>query len=209
MTENPACLTKKTPHLLLEVRADCLPEFFELLQGGFPFATTHCGQSIRTFLKDDLGLTDDYLSQRVSTLFLDGMPVDDIDATVLQNGSRLALSSAMPGLVGATMRQGSPLASLRDTISYKTSGLCEGGTGQICLKLFNLIMSDIGPLILSRGIDVRPEVLKMFLRMHEDIVTRCRQIRVDGCVCSPDVLQRELLSAGVETVCLTVLSERE
>lgn len=208
MTENAACLTKKTPHLLFEVRADCLPEFFELLQDGFPFATAHCGHSVRTFLKDELGLTDDYIRQRVSTLFLDGMPVDDMDAAVLQNGSRLALSSAMPGLVGATMRQGSPLASLRDTISYKTAEPRAGGTGHICLKLFNLIMSDIGPHILSRGIVVRPDALKVFLERHGDIVNRCSQIQVNGSVCSPEALQRELRSADAETISLTVCSEK-
>lgn len=208
MTESAVHQTKKQSHLIFEVEADCLPEFFGLLQGGFSLATTHCGRSVRTFLKNELGLTDDYISQRISTLFLDGMPVDDIDTAVVQNGSRLALSSAMPGLVGATMRQGSPLAALRDTISYKTAETREGGNGQICLKLFNLIMSDIGPHILGRGIIVRPESLKEFLKRHGDMVNRCSQIQLNGSACSPEALQHALSSAEAETICLTVCAEK-
>ena len=34
---------------------------------------------------------------------LDGKPVDDIGSSFLHDGSTLALSAAMPGLVGATL----------------------------------------------------------------------------------------------------------
>ncbi len=70
-------------------------------------------------------------------------------------------------------------------------------------------MSDIGPHILSRGIVVRPDALKVFLERHGDIVNRCSQIQVNGSVCSPEALQRELRSADAETISLTVVQRRD
>jgi len=45
------------------------------------------------------GLDEDYVTQRISTIFLDGKPVDDIDTLLVRDGAVLSLSAAMPGLV--------------------------------------------------------------------------------------------------------------
>jgi hypothetical protein len=55
-------------------------------------------------LCDQFQVETDYLENRIKTIFLDGKPVDDEDKAVLKNGSTLALSAAMPGLVDSTFR---------------------------------------------------------------------------------------------------------
>jgi hypothetical protein len=59
----------------------------------------------------------------------------------------------MPGLVGATMRRGGFYAALRQGISHvMESGASAGACGTVRLKLFNLLLTEIGPLILARGL---------------------------------------------------------
>ena len=75
------------------------------------------GSSIRQVIVDQLGIAEDYLENRVQTLFLNGKPVDDVDAMRVSDGSILALSAAMPGLAGATLRKGGKYAAFRQQIS--------------------------------------------------------------------------------------------
>jgi hypothetical protein len=46
------------------------------------------------------------------------MAVADFDEAQNDSGARMALSGAMPGMVGAMMRRGGDLAALRDSITY-------------------------------------------------------------------------------------------
>ncbi|MCP4349944.1 MAG: endonuclease/exonuclease/phosphatase family protein [Desulfobacterales bacterium] len=56
------------------------------------------GCSIRSLLCKQTDVASDYVDERISTVFLDGKPVDDVDSAIVKNGSVLALSAAMPGL---------------------------------------------------------------------------------------------------------------
>ena len=144
-----------------------------ILQAGFSLRARR-GMSARVFMREVLGFPDAYIEGVVSTVFLDDSPVDDIDTARLAEGSRIALSAAMPGLVGAVMRRHSPYAALRETISYREGGGAEGsseggarrdGSGlesaesaggppeiRVGVKLFNSVMSGRGPEVLARGI---------------------------------------------------------
>ncbi|MGA7578419.1 MAG: hypothetical protein ACLQUW_01255 [Desulfobaccales bacterium] len=97
--------------LSLHVRPSTLPRFFPLCQQGFLVQVPGSG-SIRTILCRHLGLAPDYLEGRIQTIFLNGKPVDEIDTAVVGQGDTLALSAAMPGLVGATMRRGGTFCRL-------------------------------------------------------------------------------------------------
>jgi len=116
------------------------------------------GSSARDFLREALGLADDYIEGVVSTVFIDFEPVDDLDAARVVDGSLVALSAAMPGLVGAVMRRNSPYASFRKAISWETRhGAGEGGGGEgdrgtARLKLFNQVMRDLAEGIWARGL---------------------------------------------------------
>jgi hypothetical protein len=119
---------------------------------------TRLGLSVRAFARETLGFDDQYIEGRISTVFLDSEPVDDIDAATVRAGSRIALSAAMPGLVGAVMRRGSPYASFRKGISYGDKpgdgppAEADPGSGLVTVKFFNSIMEEKGRAILGRGV---------------------------------------------------------
>jgi hypothetical protein len=77
------------------------------------------GVSINNLLCKQLSLDKTYVDNRISTIFVNGQPVDDIDTAIIKNNDTLALSGSMPGLLGATLRRDSHLAPFRDTITFK------------------------------------------------------------------------------------------
>lgn len=122
---------------------------------------TETGKSVREFLCATLGIDEDYVEGRISTIFLDSKPVDDLDTSIVDDGAVLALSAAMPGLVGATMRRGGYYAAMRSAISYRPGEEHSNvRRGRIRLKLFNMILEEIGPALLRAGVIVRADSLK-------------------------------------------------
>jgi hypothetical protein len=113
---------------------------------------------------------------------MDGKPVDDIDTAIVTDGVTIALSSAMPGLVGATMRSGGPLASLRASISYKPSRHIQDlSSGTIRLKLFNSVMGELGEQFLRKGVRVESSVLAEWLWSRpEDFRRRQCNVSING-----------------------------
>jgi hypothetical protein len=131
---------------------EALPAFRTLFQQGVGI-TIQTGATLEDLLCGQWGIERDYVLNRISTLFLDGKPVDDLAACVVEEGATLALSGAMPGLIGATMRRGGVLAPFRSGITYcPTATTCAAGSGRITLKLFNLLIDELGPQFLSRGV---------------------------------------------------------
>jgi len=183
------------------------PKFFEILQGGF-MVKCRVGISIKTLLCEELGLTPAYVMGRISTIFLDGKPVDDIESAVIKDGSSLALSAAMPGLVGATMRREGVYSSLRSSITYeeKHSNYLSK-EGLISLKLYNLLIDELGPLLLKRGIFVKSTELSAFLTKQPDNFWRgCKEILLGGKPVERSVLQKSNLPAWCDWGYLTVLT---
>jgi hypothetical protein len=112
------------------------------------------GTSIKSFLCEQLSLGIMYVDKRINTIFLNSQPVDDISKVIIKSNDTLALSGAMPGLIGATLRRDSHLAPLRDTITLKEYRNNDDikAYGLIHLKLFNLILQEVGPFLLQRGV---------------------------------------------------------
>lgn len=132
--------------------SDALPLFRTLFQQGVGVAI-QTGVPLEDLLCRQWQIDRDYVMNRISTLFLDGRPVDDLAAAVVEDGATLALSGAMPGLIGATMRRGGVLAPFRSGITHCASGASHAaGDGRITLKLFNLLIEELGPRFLARGI---------------------------------------------------------
>jgi hypothetical protein len=160
--------TRATAFLALQVQQRNLSQFFPLLQQGFMVQLPACG-SLRTVLCGYLGLSQEYLEGRIQTIFLNGRPVDNMDVAMVGDGDTLALSAAMPGLVGATMRRGGFFASLRSGISHGAQDeMSAGGECQVKLKLFNLLTDELGPLFLAQGIWINQEVLAAFLKRQPE-----------------------------------------
>ncbi|MBW1863527.1 MAG: hypothetical protein JRJ02_14325, partial [Deltaproteobacteria bacterium] len=148
-------MTKK---LNLSLEDNLVPNFFYLLQQGF-MVKAQVG-----FCKQ-LGVSPEYLEDRIQTIFLDGKPVDHVNSAIIEHGSTLALSAAMPGLLGATLRKGSYYAAMRSQISYrKKTKLGPIQEGMVFLKLFNLLLGELGPDFLKRGIWLDGKILEDFFK---------------------------------------------
>jgi hypothetical protein len=170
----------------LEIHIDApneefIANFNYLLQNGFKIEAV-IGCTIYAFLNEQCHLPPEYIQSRISTVFLDGNPVDDMKKAIIEQDSTLSLSGAMPGLVGAVMRTGSFYASFRDSITYKKTSAASGkGTGFFKLKLFNILMQEIGPFFFEQGIQLSASDFLYFLsKQPSDLMQKCKRIVVNG-----------------------------
>lgn len=129
--------------------------------------------SLEDLLCRQWGLARDYVLGRISTLFLDGRPVDDIETARIAHGARLALSCAMPGLIGATMRRGGILAPFRSGISHRQNQktAVTNQRAWITVKLFNMLTRELGPVLLAQGIIVPRRSLDMLVPRYPALNT--------------------------------------
>jgi len=145
-------MASSTPRI--QVPPEVCPDLTLLFQKGLR-VDIETGCTVRSLLLDQWHLPVEVVTKRISTLFLNGKPVDDMDEALVRDGAVLALSSAMPGLVGAVMRRGGFYASLRNGITYhETATKVDVHKGTITVKLFNLLIGELGPLFLQRGFRV-------------------------------------------------------
>jgi hypothetical protein len=169
----PAGLKKQigdlpTQDLSLFVKSKLIPFFFQLLGQGF-LVNVPANCSIRDLIIDCLGIPNDYLEERIQTLFLNGSVVDDLNSCNIKEGSTLALSGAMPGLAGAVLRRGGFYASFRRTITHNDSpSRIDKDNHWIVLKLFNMIVKELGPGFLEKGIWMEGEKLQKFLTRNSE-----------------------------------------
>ncbi|MBI5484721.1 MAG: hypothetical protein HY888_09705 [Deltaproteobacteria bacterium] len=151
------------PETVLHLPSDQLNAFFPLLQSGVTVPSI-VGCTLKSLLCDQFAIPADYVTDRITTVFLDNRPVDNLEQAIIQDGSRVTLSAAMPGLVGATMRRGGYYAALRRGISHAAGNVTASGTrGTIRMKLFNLLLAELGPLVLAHGLILKRDELDELL----------------------------------------------
>ena len=158
-----------------------IPRFFQFLQQGFR-VKVQTGCTVKSLLCEQLGLDSEYIERRIKTLFLDGKPVDDVNSAIVRDGSTLALSAAMPGLVGAVLRRGGFYASMRSTISHREETDAERlqENGMVSLKLFNILLKEIGPAFLKKGIWIHGKDLQNFIEgKSDDFWAGCKKAILD------------------------------
>lgn len=127
------------------------PGTITLLQKGVTIRAV-AGMSIREFMEETLGLSSEYAENRVRTIFLNASPVDDIDGVKVKDGDFVSLSGALPGVCGIAMGRDTPISPFRTEISAKASDAKREGQALIYLKLFNLVASEAGPVLLQKGV---------------------------------------------------------
>jgi len=183
-------------------------EFSPLLQGGVDLEVP-AGTTVQALLSEVIGLSAEYIDDRVATVFLDGKPVDDLQSAVLMPGSVLALSAAMPGLVGGTMRRGGPLASMRSSVSYRpAAGDGDGRPVVARVKVFNLLVKELGPPLLEKGILVPSARLAAFLSgLPHSFWSDCREVMIDGEPLEPGPSVGERLIGTDDPVGFSVIFE--
>jgi hypothetical protein len=174
-------------NLFLRVKPELVPYFYQLLGQGFRIqATTGC--SIKELLHAQLGIHEDYIDQRIQTIFMNSKVVDDMAAAVVIQGSTLALSGAMPGLVGAILRSGGYLAAMRSQISHtKSESTSEQTSSTITLKLLNMVVKELGPNFLQNGVGIRGSQFKEFVeRNWDEIRSGCLAVEWNDQAYEPD-----------------------
>ena len=169
------------PTLFLIAEPKLFERFLQLLQKGVK-VNARVGSTVLSFLCDDLGLSPEYVDKRIQTLFLNGKAIDNPDTSFLKEDSTLALSAAMPGVLGATLRKGGRYARMRSEISYQEQNTgISVHEGFVLLKLFNLLPAEIGPSVLARGIWLKGEELNHFLKeLPDEVLGMCSEAKADG-----------------------------
>ena len=197
----------KQKHQRLTLEFTKTPSMCHILQGGF-IISVQVGVSIKNLLCDQLMLDPAYVESRISTIFLDGKPVDDIEAAKLSDGSVLALSAAMPGLVGATMRRGGRYSELRRNIAYQQHDQqAQSKEGTITLKLFNVMADDLGPEFLAHGVLLNKKHLKAFLESRGSAFWEaCRNATLDGKELNPISLKSQEWLTTTDLIELKIVS---
>jgi len=194
------------------VSSEALKEFSQILQRGF-FVRIITGSTIEEVLIEQMGIKGEYIENRISTIFLDGHPVDDLHDTIIHDGATLSLSAAMPGLVGATMRRKGAYASFRSAIAYhekEGAGARHDHEGLIEVKLFNLLMAELGPHFFKKGVYVRPGDLAGFISpIMAELGQGCRLILLDDMPVSGDDVMGILKGMGSDLIQVFVIQQKD
>ena len=181
---------RSTQRLSLMVDAKLVPLFFQLLGHGFS-VKVQTGSSVKELLCGQLGIHEDYLAQRIQTIFLNARVVDDVNAAIVEREAILALSGAMPGLVGAILRSGGFYAPMRSQISHeKSTSFTQFKDGKITLKLWNLVVKELGPTFLERGIWIQGIEIGSLIERHWDALKAgCKGVEIEEKPAAVDSLQ--------------------
>lgn len=155
-------------------------KFFTLLQSGVRLPS-FVGESLGVFLNKLPGFSNEYITDRIQTIFLNGLPLDDLETVFEDATPVLALSAAMPGLAGAIYRRNSLHAALRGKTSQS------GDTAQhskkdifVTLKLFNNIAQEKGQDLFSLGVRLQGPLLLDFLQPRQTLLQEPDTITISG-----------------------------
>lgn len=166
--------------ILLLVKTEVPAGFTTLLQSGI-FLKARQGETIGSLLTSLPGFTMEYARQRIQTIFLNGLPADDLNQQLWGNEAVIAISAAMPGLAGAIFRKGGMHAALRTETAGKLSGNEENTQPlQVRLKLFNMIAAERGLAILAGGCVLRSASLEKFFSYRPPLFASISEIVIDG-----------------------------
>ena len=205
-TSEPDSNPVNTVNLTLVADPAVARSFRPLMEQGFSVRIEE-GGSVQDVLCRQLGVPEDYLRDRVQTVFLNGKAVDDETTAEVAGGDRLALSASMPGLAGATLRKGGFFSGFRSAISHKSREQSPTGKKRaaISVKLFNMIAAEIAPLFLQRGIEINgTQLADLFAGLEEEFWQRIEAAEIDGRPC--DLPQLKTTGWIAERVHLTLRS---
>ncbi len=167
-------MTQDSSALTIRVQAPVAiaPAFAGLLRQGVGI-WLGAPKSVRDFLLEDLGLDVEYATHRVPGLFLNGVAVDDWEATQVAAGDEVALSGTMPGLAGIALRRQSPLKRFRAdlTTAFRAHDVA---AGTVTVRPFNFVAQDLVQPLLARGIQVGGDTLATYVLDRGEAFASCR-----------------------------------
>jgi len=191
-------------HVAMVLRGERLSAFFPLLQSGVR-VVFRAGTTLEELLVQQWGIGADYVASRITTLFVNSRAVDNVATTRVAGGAVVALSGAMPGLVGATMRRGGYYAAMRGAMTYREEALGgEHGSDWVRVKLFNLLLKELGPGFIARGIIMTAAELLAFIAANEIFPEHFTELpTLDGRPLAPGELTAALVALGDRELLLT------
>jgi hypothetical protein len=189
---------------------EIFPCFVSVFQCGFLFPC-QVERTIEDLLLQQLGLNRNFVEEKVNTVFLDGKCVDDISSAILKDGSVAAFSSALPGLAGATLRRGGAYACLRDSITYRQKERPDTQReGLITVKLFNLLMLELGSVFLEKGIVLNSSTaMDLFDRGHEGFWRQVDIIEIDGIPSSRDNFHEKVTFTDYSQIMIRIIMHHQ
>jgi hypothetical protein len=193
-------------HIAFLVNRPLVARFFFLLQQGVKIRR-RVGCSVDVFLRQEIGAAPETI-EKIQSIMLDGKPVDDIRSALIHDGSILALSAAMPGLVGATLRRGGAYSSFRSAITYHETGTaCAPEEGWVKIKIFNLLMAELGSGLLQKGVLLETADFIGFLKERGKELQQGCNMTIDNEPVDIGALERDNPLAGKDKVFLMVWQE--
>ena len=170
----------------LRMQAAALGGFSLQLQKGVEIRF-RTGCTVTELVCHQLGVPADYLENRIQTIFVNGKVVDKPEGSTLHAGDTLTLSAAMPGLAGTTLRRGGYLGGFRGGITHDETACADPYEwSSLTIKVFNLLIKDLGPVILGRGIVLtKARASELFNARPESFWELCQQASLDDAPLSP------------------------
>ena len=148
----------------LKWEKDRVSLLYALMQQGVR-VKVRLGCSVQSLLCEQFVLDPAYVAKRIQTAFLNGKAVDDFASARVTENSILTLSGALPGLAGATLRKGGIFSPMRATLSHRDRAQGEEkGEGFITLRVFNILLEQLTPVFLARGIYLGKDEFDTFCR---------------------------------------------
>ncbi|MBT8338409.1 MAG: hypothetical protein HKP58_13190, partial [Desulfatitalea sp.] len=154
---------------------------------------TSAGVCLIDLLCGQLAIQWDYIDKQVQTVFVNGRVVDRLDQVVMAPDMVIALSAAMPGLMGATLRKGSLLACFRKDISLPAAHPARDPRCEITvtLKFFNLVAKALGPRLLAQGVWITGTALGNHIkRLDQQTLAALASLRWNRAPISVEALSR-------------------
>ncbi len=154
--------------VILTFRREIPRDFFLLLQEGVLFQA-ETGTKLKPLLSGLLHVTEEYVDERINTVFLNGKAVDELEDATVGPDAVIAVSASMPGFVGACFRKSGYYASMRSNVAYRESGSGESGLRTfVYVKLFNVLARELGEPILVSGIVLPGADFRSFFSKRDD-----------------------------------------
>lgn len=187
--------TYHIPRLELLIPAATTKKYTTLLQNGI-LVERNVPTPVGELLASLPGFTMQYIRERIETIFLNGLPVDDLETIITGPSPVLAISAVMPGLAGAIFRKNSFHAALRTSTSDSLADRSQSTEKIIIrLKFFNIIATEKGATILHNGCLMRSESVLKFINYRRNLFSHLLSLRYDDKPISLDDLGSLLLTS--------------
>lgn len=205
MNEDPA-KAMRISSLFLIVKKERLKVFFSLLQEGF-LCEMDPGKSLFHFLQERLGMNHPEDMARIGTVFIDEHPVDNVEKSMLEEGSTLAISGTMPDLIvpPPACRRFFPSRLPEGSRDRNQTRENKEETGMVHVKLLNTIPDDRCIYLLHKGILIDGQTVDIFFSSRKTtLIEMIVKMTLSGIEEDPEMLVNGKLNNICDLVHLVI-----